>query len=50
MDSVGRCIGALAMSGVTQERFEGKALEKIVHLAKNGSGKRSTALSAIPTA
>lgn len=34
IDSVGRCIGALAMSGVTQERFEGKALEKIVQLAK----------------
>ena len=34
MDSVGRCIGALAMSGVTQGRFEGEALEKIIQLAK----------------
>jgi DNA-binding IclR family transcriptional regulator len=38
-DSVGRCIGALAMSGVTQERFEGRALEKIVHLAKSEAEK-----------
>src|SRR5262249_25587601 len=38
-DSVGRCIGAIAMSGVTQERFEGKALDKIVHLAKAESEK-----------
>jgi IclR family KDG regulon transcriptional repressor len=34
IDSVGRCFGAIAMSGVTQERFEGKALEKIVQLVK----------------
>lgn len=39
IDSVGRCIGALAMSGVTQERFEGKALEKIVQLAKTEAEK-----------
>lgn len=38
-DSVGRCIGALAMSGVTQERFEGKALEKIINLAKSEAEK-----------
>ena len=39
MDSVGRCIGALAMSGVTQERFEGKALDRIVQLAKSEAEK-----------
>jgi DNA-binding IclR family transcriptional regulator len=39
IDSVGRCIGALAMSGVTQERFEGKALDKIVQLAKSEAEK-----------
>lgn len=33
-DSVGRCIGALAMSGVTQGRFQGKALDKIVQAVK----------------
>jgi DNA-binding IclR family transcriptional regulator len=38
-DSTGRCIGALAMSGVTQERFEGRALEKIVQLAKTEAEK-----------
>jgi DNA-binding IclR family transcriptional regulator len=35
IDSVGRCIGALALSGVTQKRFEGEALEKIIQLAKS---------------
>jgi DNA-binding IclR family transcriptional regulator len=35
LDSVGRCIGSLAMSGVTQGRFEGEALEKIIQLAKS---------------
>ena len=39
IDSVGRCIGALAMSGVTRKRFQGKALEKIVQLAKTEAGK-----------
>jgi DNA-binding IclR family transcriptional regulator len=39
IDSFGRCIGALAMSGVTQKRFEGKALEKIVQLAKTEAEK-----------
>jgi DNA-binding IclR family transcriptional regulator len=34
IDSIGRCFGAIAMSGVTQERFEGKALDKIVQLVK----------------
>jgi DNA-binding IclR family transcriptional regulator len=33
IDPVGRCIGALALSGVTQ-RFEGEALAKIVELVK----------------
>lgn len=42
VDSVGRCIGALAMSGVTQERFEGKALEKIIQLAKSEAEKVNT--------
>jgi IclR family transcriptional regulator, KDG regulon repressor len=35
IDSVGRCIGALAMSGVTEERFEGKALERIIQLTRS---------------
>ena len=35
MDSVGRCIGALAMSGVTQARFQGRALDKIVQAVKS---------------
>jgi DNA-binding IclR family transcriptional regulator len=39
LDSVGRCIGSLAMSGVTQERFEGDALEKIIQLAKSHAEK-----------
>src|SRR5262249_23154196 len=39
IDSVGRCFGAIAMSGVTQERFKGKALEKIVQLVKTEAGK-----------
>jgi DNA-binding IclR family transcriptional regulator len=39
MDSVGRCIGSLAMSGVTQGRFEGEALKKIIQLAKSQAEK-----------
>lgn len=44
MDSVGRCIGALAMSGVTQERFEGEALERIIQLTKGEAEKLSDVL------
>lgn len=39
MDSSGRCIGALAMSGVTQGRFEGAALDNIIQLAKSEAAK-----------
>jgi IclR family KDG regulon transcriptional repressor len=39
IDTVGRCIGALAMSGVTQVRFEGKALDRIIQLVKTEAEK-----------
>jgi IclR family transcriptional regulator, KDG regulon repressor len=39
MDSVGRCIGSLAMSGVTQGRFEGAPLDRIIELVKSEAEK-----------